>query len=83
VLVQYQSLEERILALLKEDSLPVSILSERLGQKRVSGQLKIVLKKLLSDSLVEFTIPDKPNSRLQKYRLTKKGMGYLKKKGKK
>ena len=83
VLVQYQSLEERILALLKEDSLPVSILSERLGQKRVSGQLKIVLKKLLSDSLVEFTIPDKPNSRLQKYRLTKKGMEYLKKQGKK
>jgi len=76
-------LEERILALLKEDSLPVSILSERLGQKRVSGQLKIVLKKLLSDSLVEFTIPDKPNSRLQKYRLTKKGMEYLKKQGKK
>jgi predicted HTH transcriptional regulator len=83
VLVQYQSLEERILALLKEDSLPVSILSKRLGQKRVSGQLKIVLTKLLSDSLVEFTIPDKPNSRLQKYRLTKKGTEYLKKQGKK
>ena len=80
--VQYQSLEGRILALLEEDSLSVSLLSKRLGQKRVSGQLKIVLKKLLSDSLIEFTIPDKPNSRLQKYRLTEKGVEYLQKSGK-
>lgn len=81
--VQYQSLEDRILALLRADTLPVSLLSKQLGQKRVSGRLKIVLKKLISDSLIEFTIPDKPNSRLQKYRLTKKGSGYLKKRGKK
>jgi len=82
VLVQYQSLEARILVLLKENPLPVSILSKNLGQKKVSGQLKIVLKKLLSDSLIVFTVPDKPNSRLQKYRLTKKGYQFLKKYGK-
>jgi len=79
VLVQYESLNGRILALLKKEPLPVSVLSKQLGQKRVSGQLKIVLKKLISDSLVEFTIPDKPNSSLQKYRLTKKGVAYLRK----
>ena len=83
VLVQYQSLEDRIFALLKADALPVSLLSKQLGQKRVSGQLKIVLKKLISDSLIEFTIPDKPNSRLQRYRLTKKGFAYLKQRRKK
>lgn len=77
--VRYQSLEERILALLKKDPLPVSVLSKQLGQKRVSGRLKIVLQKLLSDALIEFTIPDKPQSRLQKYRLTKKGRESLKK----
>jgi ATP-dependent DNA helicase RecG len=83
VLVQYQSLENRILSLLKTGALPVSLLSKQLGQKRVSGQLKIVLRKLITDMLIEFTIPDKPNSRLQKYRVTKKGIDYLRKLDKK
>jgi ATP-dependent DNA helicase RecG len=71
--VQYQSLEARILMLLEDGELPVSIISRGLGQSRVSGQLKVVLKRLLSNSLIAFTIPDKPNSRLQKYRLTEAG----------
>ena len=75
--VEYESLEDRVLRLLKEGELPVSLISERLGQSRVSGRLKVVLKKLVSDSLAEFTIPDKPNSRLQRYRLTKAGKARL------
>ena len=44
-----------------------------LGQKAVSGQLNKVIRALLSDGVVEYTIPEKPNSRLQQYRLTDKG----------
>ena len=35
------------------------------------------LKPALADGLIEMTIPDKPNSRLQKFRLTDKGRQWL------
>ncbi|HQK79642.1 MAG TPA: hypothetical protein PK621_08105, partial [Syntrophales bacterium] len=35
------------------------------------------LSPALADGLIEMTIPDKPNSRLQKYRLTDKGREWL------
>lgn len=35
------------------------------------------LKQALDDGLIEMTIPDKPNTRLQKYRLTGKGRQWL------
>lgn len=34
---------------------------------------KNAVKKALADGIIEMTIPDKPNSRLQKYRLTDMG----------
>ncbi len=35
------------------------------------------LKPALAEGLIEMTIPDKPNSRLQKYRLTRRGEQWL------
>jgi hypothetical protein len=35
------------------------------------------LKPALADGLIKMTIPDKPNSRLQQYRLTAKGRQWL------
>ena len=48
-------------------------LSRNLGQKTISGQLNKVVRLLVADEMIEFTLPDKLKSRLQKYRLTDKG----------
>ena len=50
-----------------------SELSKSLGQKAISARLNAVVRELLTEQFIEYTIPDKPNSRLQKYRLTDKG----------
>jgi ATP-dependent DNA helicase RecG len=48
-------------------------LSTSLGHKEISGQLNKIIRELLQNETVEYTIPDKPQSRLQKYRITDKG----------
>ena len=50
-----------------------------LGHKHISGALKISINTLLKKNFIKMTIPDKPQSRLQKYRLTKKGKAWLEK----
>jgi ATP-dependent DNA helicase RecG len=51
--------------------------SAHLDQKQVSGQLKIVLKEMIIQGFIEYSVPDKPRSRLQRYRLTAKGKEWL------
>ncbi|MDP3091545.1 MAG: hypothetical protein Q8N04_12765 [Nitrospira sp.] len=53
---------------------------EALGRQNRTKFRNGLIKPLIEAGLLELTIPDKPNSRLQKYRLTEKGMKALKKK---
>lgn len=66
-------LQDRILLFVAETPRRSSEITAFLGMSRVYGNIARCLKALLDDKLVELTIPEKPKSRLQKYRLTRKG----------
>ena len=67
---QPESLDPRVLEILSSGPASKAELSEKLGQREVSGQLNKVMRDLIAEGRVEYALPDKPNSRLQKYRLT-------------
>lgn len=56
-------------------------LLEVLGLANVYMNYKRHLLPLIEQGFIEMTIPEKPKSRLQKYRLTEKGKGIQKKGG--
>ena len=63
-------MEAQVLRLLAMGPMGKRDISAALGQKEVSGQLNKVIRILLAKGLIEPTIANKPNSRLQQYRLT-------------
>lgn len=74
---QPESLEFRIVSILSKGEQGKVAISQALGQKEVSGPLNQAMRRILKAGIVERTIPDKPQSRLQKYRLTEKGRQWL------
>ena len=70
-------LKSKVLHLLAEGPLSRSELSKKLGQKEVSGQLKKVFRDLLTDGMIEYTLPEKRRSPRQQYRLTEEGNIFL------
>ncbi len=67
-------LAARIFVFIKDVEMGKAQLAERLGHKTVSGELHKQIRRLLDLELIEMTIPEKPTSRLQKYRLTHMGI---------
>ncbi len=70
-------LELRVLSALASGPLSKAHLSQHLGHKDIFGQLNKVIRLLMAEQNIEQTIPDKPNSRLQQYRLTTNGAALL------
>jgi len=66
-----------IVRVLGSGPLSAADLVDQLGLKSKTGAFKRSLQELLDKGLAEYTIPDKPNSRLQKYRLTETGRNLL------
>ena len=78
---QVVSLFVRITSILADQVLSSGEITAALGKEYYSGHLRRIIKMLLSDGIIEYTIPEKPRSRLQKYRLTEKGRQMLAQKG--
>jgi predicted HTH transcriptional regulator len=71
--IRVQSQRESCLILLSSADYGRKDLATALGVKSRTGHFGRMLADLVEDGLIELTIPEKPNSRMQKYRLTEKG----------
>ncbi len=76
--VNLMGIDREILVSLASAPLGRSAILSALGYAQPTGNYKAAMVKLLQAGLIEPTLPDKPNSRLQQYRLTAKGRGLLK-----
>ena len=57
---------------LTQDALSKSEIADKIGLKSVTGYFNRIIHSMLAEGLIEYTIPQKPNSRLQKYKLKKR-----------
>ncbi len=67
----------QILSSLNDAQLAKSEIAKDLGKTKPNRYLNDLMSRLLHESYVAYTVPHKPNSRLQKYRLTEKGKRLL------
>ena len=75
--VKLTTLEQQLLMACRVESRSGQELLEAAGYAARTGNFKRSLDKLLEVQLLEMTVPAKPTSRLQKYRLTDKARAWL------
>jgi ATP-dependent DNA helicase RecG len=75
--VEAESLETKVLKDIKTGAKGKADIAESVGKKAVDGQLNSVGRELMDSGLIEHTLPKKPQSRPQKYRLTESGQRSL------
>lgn len=71
------ALAAKVMLAIRPQPLGKAAIAPILGHKTVSGELHKQIKRMVDGGLIEPTIPEKPSSRLQKYRLTAKGQALL------
>lgn len=62
-----------VLRILVEGSLSKAEIAVHLGKKKPGRYLNDLMVAMVKQGKVEYTIPEKPNSRFQKYRITQLG----------
>jgi ATP-dependent DNA helicase RecG len=71
------AVQRNVLTVLKGGyAMSTSELAEKVGISQPKNLRRRYLRLLLDMGLVEYTIPHKPNSRLQKYRITERGCSF-------
>jgi len=65
--------QEKVVMAVASGALSRNEIMEKIGLKHREHFRKYFLVPTIESGLVEMTIPDKPNSRLQRYRLTERG----------
>jgi len=73
LLLTHKRLVMEVLQNLEKEPSSIAQISGILGQKRPSGTLKAVFKRLMDEDFIALTIPETPRSRYQRYCLTDKG----------
>jgi len=71
--IQLNNTELTIVTILEVEENGSKDLLNKMGYKTKTGNFKKAINSLISKQIIEFTIPEIPKSKLQKYRLTQKG----------
>ena len=69
----------KLLSLFDKKALAASEMMQKIGLLHRPTFRNNYLHPAMDQGFIEMTVPDKPNSRLQKYRITPKGIAYIKK----